>query len=162
MKRNYLKTLVVCLFCCLLFVPVLFTGCSNNAEKSYELTTYIGAEDRVLAENRTLYLQPKTCSNDEFVAEVYGTVTDGDTVLHIEKKDYTFSQLAGRVWTARVSVSEAYKGEVILYARRQILGKTVGIEHRTDIYGNVLTCEICEGYGEVDWLQCFSYAYLAN
>ncbi|MGN0806239.1 MAG: hypothetical protein ACI4MC_04300, partial [Candidatus Coproplasma sp.] len=156
MKRNSLNTLVVCLFCCLLFVPVLFTGCTNDVDKSYELTAYIGAEDPVLAENRTVYLQPKTSSNDEFVAEVYGTVTDGVNVLHIEKKDYTFSQLAGRVWTARVSVTETNDGDVILYARRQKIGKTVGLEYRTDIYGNELTCEICEGYGEVDWLQCFS------
>ncbi|MGN0813146.1 MAG: hypothetical protein ACI4MQ_06545 [Candidatus Coproplasma sp.] len=156
MKRNNFKTLVVCLFCCLLFVPMLFTGCTNDVDKSYELTAYIGAEAQIV------YLQPKTCSNDEFVAEVYGTVTDGDAVLHIEKRDYTFSQLAGRVWTARVSVTEANEGDVIIYARRQKIGKTVGIEYRTDIYGNVLTCEVCEGYGEVDWLQCFSYAYLAN
>lgn len=144
------------MFCCL-----LFAGCANNAEKRYELTTYIGAEDPVLAENRTLYLRPKICGNDEFIAEVYGTVTDGDTVLHIEKKDYTFCQLAGRVWTARVSVAESYDSEVILYAGRQKIGKTVGLEYRTDIYGNVLTCEVCEGYGEVDWLKCCSYDYLA-
>lgn len=155
MKRNSFKTFVVCLFCCLLLVPVLFMGCANNEEKSYKLTAYLGAEDR------TVYLQPKACNNDELVAEIYGTVTDGDIVLHIEKKDYTFSQLAGRVWTAQVSVTEVYEGEVILYARRQKIGKTVGIEYRTDIYGNALTCEIGEGYGEVDWLQCFSYAYLA-
>ncbi|MGN0824330.1 MAG: hypothetical protein ACI4MB_04595 [Candidatus Coproplasma sp.] len=154
MKRKSFKTFVVCFICCLLLMPVLFMGCANNEEKSYELTAYLGAEAQIV------YLQPKTCNNDELVAEIYGTVTDEDTVLNIEKKDYTFSQLAGRVWTARVSVTETNDGDVIIYARRQKIGKTVGIEYRKDIYGNVLTCEICEGYGEVDWFQCFSYDYL--
>ncbi|MGN0814745.1 MAG: hypothetical protein ACI4MH_05910 [Candidatus Coproplasma sp.] len=109
----------------------------------------------------TVYLLPETCSNDEFVAEIYGTVANGDTVLHIEKKDYAFTQLSGRVWTVKVSVTETCEDEVIIYARRQKLGKTVGLEYRTDIFGNVLTCEICEGYGDVDWLECFSCVYFA-
>lgn len=163
MKRAHFKFLTASMFCCLLFVSVFGVSCTNNTntESSYELTAYMSATEATSSDNRILYLQPKTCTNDNFIAEVYGSVFDGETILNIKQREYTFNQIAGRVWVTNVTVDENYDGEVTIYARRRILGKTLGVEYETDIYGNKLMCEIGAGYGEVDWLQCFSYAYFA-
>lgn len=164
MKKAYFKILVISIFCCLLSISALQLGCTNNAntENGNEVVAYVRVSDANSSNKRIIYLQPKTCSNEAFTAEIYGSVFDGEVVLNIKQMDYTFEQIAGRVWFAKVSVAEVYGGEVIIYVRRQILGKTLDIEHKTDIYGNELICEIGEGYGEVDWLQCFSYTYLAD
>lgn len=163
MKKAYFKFLTVSMFCCLLFVSAFAISCTNNVntDSNYELTAYMSAAEATSPDNRILYLQPKTCTNDNFTAEVYGSVFDGETVLNIKQQEYTFKQIAGRVWVTNVSVNENYDGEVTIYARRRILGKTLNVEYKKDIYNNEIVCEIGEGYGEVDWLQCFSYTYFA-
>lgn len=163
MKRACFKFLTVSMFLCLLFACVFGMGCTDktNAESDYELTSYMTAAEATSPDNRILYLQPKTCDKDNLTAVVYGSVFDGETVLNIKQQEYTFKQIAGRVWVTNVTVNENYDGEVIIYARRRIIGKTLNVEYKTDIYGNKLTCEIGEGYGDVDWFQCFSYTYFA-
>ncbi|MGN0808238.1 MAG: hypothetical protein ACI4MN_07330 [Candidatus Coproplasma sp.] len=88
MKRKSFKTLVVCLFCCLLLVPVLFSvvGCSNNKNVKYNAVLYDDAvkwiREDFAGENLIDYFQDGSSASYTFLVdsqEKYNSIFLEDT-----------------------------------------------------------------------------------
>lgn len=140
-----------------------FCCCAKESYTLVECTLLDKANsngDNKLNESYKVYLDPSICTDTEYVADVYGKVIDKEgQPLDIKREKYTFAQFAGNVWTTELKFESSDK-TVVIYLSREVKGSRTGIEQATDIYGNNVTGEIGEGYGNAVWLTCFTYSYL--